>query len=89
MATTNLKTRLPRSLARKGRSQIHPYAAVAAATVAALVISVFVNRRLAKKAENNNPPAGQFLNVNGVHLHYVERGSGSPLVLLHGNGSMI
>jgi pimeloyl-ACP methyl ester carboxylesterase len=24
-----------------------------------------------------------------VRLHYVERGSGSPLVLFHGNGSMI
>jgi pimeloyl-ACP methyl ester carboxylesterase len=48
-----------------------------------------VNRRLAKNAENDNPPAGQFLEVNGVRLHYVERGSGAPLVLLHGNGSMI
>jgi pimeloyl-ACP methyl ester carboxylesterase len=27
--------------------------------------------------------------VNGVRLRYVERGSGEPLVLLHGNGSMI
>jgi pimeloyl-ACP methyl ester carboxylesterase len=33
--------------------------------------------------------AGHFLEVNGVWLHYVERGSGEPLVLLHGNGSMI
>jgi pimeloyl-ACP methyl ester carboxylesterase len=48
-----------------------------------------VNRHLAKSAENDNPPAGQFLEVNGVRLHYVERGSGAPLVLLHGNGSMI
>ena len=48
-----------------------------------------VNRRLARNAENDNPPAGQFLEINGVQLHYVERGSGAPLVLLHGNGSMI
>jgi len=48
-----------------------------------------VNRRLARNAENDNPPAGQFLEVSGVRLHYVERGSGTPLVLLHGNGSMI
>jgi len=27
--------------------------------------------------------------VDGVRLHYVERGKGEPLVLLHGNGSMI
>jgi pimeloyl-ACP methyl ester carboxylesterase len=48
-----------------------------------------VNRQLANKAERDNPPAGRFLEVNGVRLHYVERGSGDPLVLLHGNGSMI
>ena len=36
-----------------------------------------------------NPPAGRFLDVNGVRLHYLERGEGDPLVLLHGNGSMI
>jgi hypothetical protein len=54
-----------------------------------LVVSALVNRRLARNAENDNPPAGQFLEVNGVRLHYVERGSGAPVVLLHGNGSMI
>lgn len=53
------------------------------------MISALVNRHLAKSAENDNPPAGQFLEVDGVRLHYVERGSGVPLVLLHGNGSMI
>jgi len=52
-------------------------------------VTAFLNRRLAKKAEQDNPPAGQFLEVEGVRLHYVERGSGEPLVLLHGNGSMI
>ena len=29
------------------------------------------------------------LKVNGVRVHYVERGAGDPVVLLHGNGSMI
>lgn len=48
-----------------------------------------MNRHLAKKAEHDNPPAGKFLDVDGVRLHYVERGSGEPLVLFHGNGSMI
>ena len=47
-----------------------------------------VNRRLARNAENDNPPAGQFLEIGGVGLHYVERGAGAPLVLLHGKGSM-
>jgi pimeloyl-ACP methyl ester carboxylesterase len=42
-----------------------------------------------RQAERDNPPIGQFLEVDGVRLHYLERGQGQPLVLLHGNGSMI
>jgi pimeloyl-ACP methyl ester carboxylesterase len=48
-----------------------------------------VNRRLAKKAEKDAPPVGEFVRVDGVQLHYVEQGEGEPLVLLHGNGSML
>jgi pimeloyl-ACP methyl ester carboxylesterase len=48
-----------------------------------------VNGYLAKKAERDNPPIGRFVEVDGVTLHYVDRGSGYPVVLLHGNGSMI
>jgi len=48
-----------------------------------------VNRQLAKKAERQNPPIGQFLTVDGVRLHFTDRGDGEALVLLHGNGSMI
>jgi pimeloyl-ACP methyl ester carboxylesterase len=44
---------------------------------------------MAKKAERDNPPTGRFVEIDGVRLHYVERGQGEPLVLLHGNGSMI
>ncbi len=42
-----------------------------------------------KKAERRNPPVGRIITVEGIRLHYVERGTGTPLVLLHGNGSMI
>jgi pimeloyl-ACP methyl ester carboxylesterase len=67
-----------------------PRAAVGVAVVvAALAISALVNRFMAKKAERNNPPTGKFIEVGGVRLHYIERGAGDPLVLLHGNGSMI
>jgi hypothetical protein len=65
------------------------YAMASAVAIGALAAMALVNRHLAKKAEHKNPPAGRFLDVNGVRLHYVERGSGEPLVLLHGNGSMI
>ncbi|MCK1512728.1 alpha/beta hydrolase [Bradyrhizobium sp. 190] len=91
MTAAHFQTHSLKSLAHKSRTiaQAHPYAVGAAATIGALALLALVNRRLAKNAENDNPPAGQFLQVNGVRLHYVERGSGAPLVMLHGNGSMI
>ena len=60
---------------------------VAAAGV--LALSALVNRQLAKRAERRNRPIGRFLDVDGIRLHYLERGEGDPLILLHGNGSMI
>lgn len=60
-----------------------------AAAAGVLAASAIVNDRLARQAERRNPPFGRFLEVDGVRLHYLERGEGTPLVLLHGNGSMI
>jgi len=40
----------------------------------------------ARRAGRRHPPVGRFVDVDGVRLHYVERGRGTPLVLLHGNG---
>src|SRR3954451_5425316 len=62
---------------------------IAAGIVVAAVASALLNRWLAQKAERRNPPLGRFITVDGVRLHYVDRGTGTPLVLLHGNGSMI
>jgi len=74
----------------QGRLAKAPSFAVASAlAIGALTAMALLNRHLANKAERDNPAAGRFLDVNGVRLHYVERGSGEPLVLLHGNGSMI
>jgi pimeloyl-ACP methyl ester carboxylesterase len=49
----------------------------------------FLSHRQAKQAELDHPPTGSFVEVEGVRLHYVERGSGRPLVLLHGNGATL
>jgi pimeloyl-ACP methyl ester carboxylesterase len=57
--------------------------------IGALAVSAIVNRQLATRAERRSRPIGRFIEVDGVRLHYVERGKGNPLVLLHGNGSMI
>lgn len=40
-------------------------------------------------AEAYHDPVGRFVTVDGTRLHYLDRGSGPPVVLLHGNGSMI
>ena len=76
----------PRQFSRRNS---HSYAAKAAAAAGLLAATALMNWYLAKKAERDNPPAGRFLDVQGVRLHYVEHGAGEPLVLLHGNGSMI
>jgi alpha-beta hydrolase superfamily lysophospholipase len=73
----------------RGLATAHPYATAVAAVVAGLALSALANHHLAKRAERRNPPSGQFIDVDGVRLHYIERGEGPPLVLLHGNGSMI
>ena len=59
------------------------------AVAGVLAATAVVNHQLAKRAEQRNPPVGRFVDVDGVRLHYLERGEGPPLVLLHGNGSMI
>jgi hypothetical protein len=56
---------------------------VAMAVLALLVVVA------AKMAERRNPPMSKFVEIDGTKLHYVERGSGSPVVFLHGNTTML
>lgn len=51
-----------------------------------LLASWLFVRAKARQAEREHPPAGRFITVDGVKLHYLERGQGPALVLLHGNG---
>lgn len=55
---------------------------------AALGAAAFVQART-QVAERAHRIRGRFVDVDGVRLHYVERGEGPTLVLLHGIGSMI
>src|SRR5215203_3717420 len=43
----------------------------------------------ARAAEPKTPPAGCFVDVNTVRRHYIEQGQGDPVVLIHGNGTLI
>ena len=53
-----------------------------AGTLAALALA---NHALARLAERRHPPQGRFIEVDGTRLHYTDRGTGQPVVLIHGN----
>jgi pimeloyl-ACP methyl ester carboxylesterase len=38
----------------------------------------------AHQVESKMPPRGKFIDIDGVRLHYVDRGSGPVLLLIHG-----
>ena len=58
-------------------------------TAAALGAAALYTAKTTRDAERQHPPIGRFLNVDGVRLHYIERGTGEPLALIHGNGTLI
>jgi pimeloyl-ACP methyl ester carboxylesterase len=46
-------------------------------------------RTKAREAERRHPPVGRFMTVDGVRLHFIDTGEGPPVILFHGNGSLI
>ena len=45
--------------------------------------------RLASVEQTSARSFGQYITVDGTRLHYVDHGTGTPVILLHGNGSMV
>lgn len=70
----------------KPSGRLVPALAIGAATLAASALAL---RMKARRAERAHPPRGHFVTIDGVRLHYLQRGQGEPVVLLHGNGAMI
>lgn len=70
-------------------ARISKLAALSAAAAAAFGAAALFNRKRARAAEAETPPAGKFVELDGIRLHYVERGDGRPVVLLHGMGALI
>jgi pimeloyl-ACP methyl ester carboxylesterase len=64
-------------------------AAWVAGVIAAALASAALIAWRTRRAERQNPAVGGMVDVDGVRLHYVDRGSGPAVVVLHGNGSMI
>jgi len=60
--------------------------------VFAIAIALFfaqVTRKLAAEAERLVPPVGRFVEVDGAKVHYVERGEGPPILMIHGLGGQL
>jgi pimeloyl-ACP methyl ester carboxylesterase len=60
-----------------------------AGSAALLGAAAAYNVKRARDAERKYPPVGRFLSVDGLRLHYIERGQGEALLLVHGNGTML
>ena len=60
-----------------------------AAGAAAAGLAAAVNYRRGRAAERAHPPIGSFMEVDGVTVHYMDKGEGPPVVFLHGNGALI
>ncbi|WP_236025075.1 alpha/beta fold hydrolase [Arenibaculum pallidiluteum] len=65
---------------RRGRAP-----AVLAGTAAALAGAALYNTVQAMRTERAHLPSGSFIRVDGVNLHYIDRGEGPAVLLLHGN----
>ena len=62
-----------------------PAAKALLASAAGLAALAVANHLAARRAERQHPATGSFIEVDGVRLHYSDRGTGSPVVLIHGN----
>jgi pimeloyl-ACP methyl ester carboxylesterase len=77
---------LPSVSTRTGR-----WLAGAAGIAAVLGACALVVQRQTRKAEQASPPAGRFITVQGVRLHFTVHGrddAEQTVVLLHGNGAL-
>jgi pimeloyl-ACP methyl ester carboxylesterase len=43
----------------------------------------------ARRVEKALPPCGRFIDIEGARIHYIDEGSGPPLVLIHGLGGQM
>jgi pimeloyl-ACP methyl ester carboxylesterase len=66
-------------------SKVRPAITFALIGAASLGVLALVNGAVARQAERRHPATGRFIEVDGVRLHYSDRGDGSPVVLIHGN----
>lgn len=63
--------------------------ALATAALLAAAYLAWTTSRIARAAERAVPPCGSFVDVDGERIHYVERGEGKPILMIHGLGGTL
>jgi pimeloyl-ACP methyl ester carboxylesterase len=58
---------------------------VAVSFVGLVIFTAFTAWRVEKAL----PPRGQFIDISGARIHYLDKGSGPPIVILHGLGGQM
>ena len=48
-----------------------------------------ISRKNARRAFSNNPNTGDYIDFEGVRMHYLEKGAGRPVLLVHGIGQSL
>lgn len=76
------------TVTRRAASKGGPALVTGAALAAGFAFAYMFVKTKTVLVERSDPPAGKFVEVDGVRLHYLERGTGPTIVLLHGNGVM-
>src|SRR5882762_689756 len=62
------------------------FIAIGAGTASLVVGLALFTVLVARRAETLAPPIGRFIEVDGARLHYLDRGTGPVVVLVHGLG---
>lgn len=70
-------------------NRLRPVGAAAVGLAAAAAGLALASTLLARDAERRVPADGHFLDVEGARLHFVDQGSGPPIVMVHGLGGQI
>ncbi|PCD01800.1 alpha/beta hydrolase [Sphingomonas spermidinifaciens] len=65
------------------------YGIAAATALGALAATSVFNHLAARRAERRHPPIGRLIDIDGVRVHALDGGTGPPVVLLHGSGSLV
>src|SRR5215207_6594652 len=80
-ATTALKStvKVTRAAVRQGNKTVQQTSKAVRQTIRAVKTL---------EAEQTSRPLGRFIVVDGVRVHYIARGKGRPVILIHGNGTM-